>query len=1316
MQNYQELMRDIESRMQSLGSTDVCALFLLCVETREPGRALDLGGQADRAASLLSRFFRITDIVGYLGGNRFAAFLTGHLTGSVIWEKAATLSEALWFATEQVPAESIESYVGVYMFRAYDDVFEAIFRKADYALEMAHNDANRRFYIYTMPGTEPAFFRAAPESFSSHMLRSYIDEGVRLIEVGERQKAVYISPGYYRRLSLAGDAAAPRQIRIHPADEEAYERDVAEAAATGRPVESRYRVSRDGASWVPCRLRLLRISEDEKGAVVLEISHNISGLEELKSQYDEKREWLRFLAAETDYQLWEVDVRARTFRLLYTKNLLDGRQTIHANFPESLIENGRVHRDSAARFRAFAEGMFSGKGEGSGNFIVQYRQTSCYGWASMSYHMLYDDEGHPQKAIGIKEDLSYMPVQQRGMQRRIMPADLYPHLYCYLQANLTADTVEKLQLEGRERIELARFKTYTQVSLNGINRLFSAEDGERFTQKFGRERLLEEFARGRRWFYELGQVVDLEGAIQWISVGVNLCPDPETGDVCLFAYMSVRNRQHEWETAVQPTAEFDLETGAYLPDSARRMVDTALKLGGQAMCALAVIHVGGISELMGGGDGNRQKQDILIALNVALDTDSILWRKDDDTLCAFFPNAGSRTLLKRRLESAFSFTRTSMAGVKEMKLLRFVAGAVCVSTEKAGFARMQQVASRVCAVHEGEPADAVLLSEEEYRWDDVELGVLQPGVLASQTLEPTRLMTEEDKDVALDCLRIMLRSETQDASVNAVLERLGQYYHADRAYILVLGEQGQVVTMLNEWVKHDKHSIQQSISGKRVSGFPVIARYAATTVPVVLSMRQPPDEKSAGGEVSWQYAIFPMEKLDGASQLLCIENPRRPIERTALLTELSPYLSRERTRRANAREALSPLDRLYALPNQQAYMDAAYAMDSDRYRSLGALAVDIPDFARLKEVRGYEYGMRFLLRISEVLMDVFGRSLLFHTREAEFVVLCADTTYEVFLNQCARAKQLVGRKYMGLFRLGCTWSDGIFRAPDLVAKARSIMKCAMPTDVLPAAELAGNDEWGALLPRDGAGRETGKGGQFAIYLQPKVDMRTGQLIGAEALARVLDKQGNLLPHGRVIEDMEKNGTISRLDYFVFDRVLSTLSRWKGQGYPLRAISSNFSRKTLLNPTALASVLAILSRYPDVTQSLVELEITETGGGFENNTFSELIGRFAGYGLQFSLDDFGSSYSNLSMLADLSFHSVKLDRSMVRSIATNSVSQMMVRDIAKICASRGMLLIAEGVETRAQADALTRDGCFYAQGYYYGRPMPVEAFEKKYFAG
>ena len=150
-------------------------------------------------------------------------------------------------------------------------------------------------------------------------------------------------------------------------------------------------------------------------------------------------------------------------------------------------------------------------------------------------------------------------------------------------------------MEGRERVELIRFQTFTQVVHSGISRLFSAEDGARFAEKFGRERLLEEFARGRHWFYELSQVVDLEGSIQWISVGVNLCPDPESGDICLFAYMSLRNHQHRWETEVQPSAEFDLNTGAYLAESAGRMVRYALQKAGQTLCALAVIHVGGVS-------------------------------------------------------------------------------------------------------------------------------------------------------------------------------------------------------------------------------------------------------------------------------------------------------------------------------------------------------------------------------------------------------------------------------------------------------------------------------------------------------------------------------------------------------------------------------------------------------------------------------------------------------------------------------------------------------------------------------------------------
>lgn len=649
-----------------------------------------------------------------------------------------------------------------------------------------------------------------------------------------------------------------------------------------------------------------------------------------------------------------------------------------------------------------------------------------------------------------------------------------------------------------------------------------------------------------------------------------------------------------------------------------------------------------------------------------------------------------------------------------MKFVRFVAGVACADAEEAEPKRMALAASRLCAAHAGEGADVVLLSREEYRFNDVELSEVAPEKLAAQPLDGAQFMTEEDKDVALDCLSLMLRCENAERSINAVLERFDQYYQADRVYILTLSDQGQTITMLNEWVDSGKHSIQQSISGKRTSHFPVIARYATTVKPVVLSMREAQGGAPEGGrkDISWQYAIFPMEKSAGAERLLCLENPRRNIERTALLERLLPYLALERGKAAGGEDTASPLDRLYALPTMQNYMDVAYSMDSDHCRSLGALAMDIPNFADLKERRGYEFGTRFLLRISEALSDVFGRARLFHTREAEFIVLCADVTYETFLNQCARAKQLVGRKYTGLFRLGCTWSDGIFRGADLVNKARSIMKC---TTADPSAlNLREEERDEKLLPDSGPWAGAPGNGRFTIYLQPKVDMRTGMVVGAEALLRVLDAKGNLMNHGRLIEAMESEGTISRADYFVFDKVLATLSRWKDEGRPLLPVSSNFSRKTLLNPTALASVLAILSRYPEVGLDMVELEITETVGNFENSTFAELIKRFSGYGLRFSLDDFGSSYSNISMLSDLQFHSVKLDRSMIRNVTANQVSRMLVHDIAQICDSCGMLCIAEGVETQAQAKSLLEQGCNYAQGYLFGRPMSIEAFEKEYF--
>ena len=1309
MLNREETIKQIKECMNELDASAVCALFLISVEKEEgQGEEKDLScsQMIDSAASVLSRFFWIRDILGYLGENRFAAFLTGHLTEKMIWDKAETLNQALELAAEGNQRGRISSFIGVYLFQAGGESFSNVLRKAEYALSLAPKEGQENIYLCTALGEERNV-PLPPSLHSSPLLLNYVDEGVRLLEVGQEIKTIYVSPGFFCRLNLEVEKGE-NHVQIHPGDRKLYEESLRKAASQKNPVECTYRFLRDGGKWISCSIQLLQVASLEGSHIVLEISHNTAGLEQLKSQLDEKREWLRFAAHQTEYQLWEADLKTKTFRMLYTKNLKKGRQTVYENFPESLVAGGRIHINSAERFRRFVEGMYSGKTDASENFMVQHRQSSCYGWAALTYHILYDEDGHPDKAIGITEDLSYFPHQQsRVIQRRVMPPELYPHLYCFVQADLTADRVEKFQMEGREQLNPIRQQTYDEAINHRLVSLFSAEDRIRLQQKFKRENLLQAFRHGRCWFYETCRLIGENGVIRWISAGVNLSSDPETKDVCLFAYLSGREDRHQWENALASSGETDPVTGIYLQKTAEALIRYLLSRKTQGPCALAEIFLEGGEELFDEEEKGK-KADIFTALHVFLDTDCVVGQKSDNSIFVFFPDPHSKDQLRYRLENAFYYARVSLSGMKELRFLRFAAGVAWSRRDRASYEELVSAASRLCRMHTGEGEDSVSFSSS-HCLTGMELNDPSPENLQETAVDNKGEMTGEEKDIALECMGEMLKSDNGESIIYDVLKKLGRYYLADRMYILILAEEGRTLVMLKEWLGNGKCSIQQSITGKPTKRFPVISRCARSESPIMLSLNREIDSGRGWG-IPWRYAVFPMGKVNDSKWLLCVENPRRSIDHTALFDTLIPCLRRVNGAPVPIPEK-TPLERYFSLPNLKACLNEIYSLNSDSLSSLGVFAVDIPDFAEIKDQMGYEYGQNFLLRISEVLISVFGSRLLFHTQEAEFIVLCPDITYEAFLNRCTKVRLQIGRRYSGQFRDGCSWADQNFAGQDLMNKARSIMRCSgyYEPGVLDFRTSGSQREKPQQTMEEAGKRETA-----TIYLQPKVDMRTGRLVGAEALARVLDEQGNLMPHMRVIESMEKEGTIQKLDYFVLDKTLETLSRWQEKGYELVNISSNFSRNTLVNPSSLASVLAILSHYPHIPQSLIELEITETAGNFENNTFSELIQRFGNYGLQFSLDDFGSSYSNMSMLANLRFHSVKLDRSMISNIAVNPVSRMIVKDIAKICASCGMLCIAEGVETEAQVKALLDNGCFYAQGYYYGRPMTVQKFEETYF--
>ena len=570
----------------------------------------------------------------------------------------------------------------------------------------------------------------------------------------------------------------------------------------------------------------------------------------------------------------------------------------------------------------------------------------------------------------------------------------------------------------------------------------------------------------------------------------------------------------------------------------------------------------------------------------------------------------------------------------------------------------------------------------------------------------------EEQRAAFDCVTSMLTAGTLRASMENTLRCLGNFYQASRVYILALSENLRTVTMLFEWMGPGKCSIQHVMSGMHLEKLPLLKRCLEERTPLFTrSGRNVFSPNGLSGQEegnAWYFTVFPILSQENISGFLCVENARKHAGDAALVATLLPYLTREQQRcRHLPADVFSPArESLSRLPNLRSYLDTVSSLDSSAYSSMGALSMDVPCFSAINGSQGYDYGRELLTHIADTLTDVFGKAYIFRTWDAEFVVLYPNTLMEVFISRCTRLRSMLQRRYPGQLRIGYTWAEGIFSARNLVKEARSIMRCENVKEE-PGDRIAFLD-----TPRFDA-QEATAAGSFIAYFQPKIDMRDGSLVGAEALVRGIDRAGRIVLPDQFIETLEKNGSIRELDLMMLEKVLVQLREWKSRGLPDIKVSVNISRFTLFNPTVLASVLAIQSHYPEIPAEQIELEITETAGDIEKATLSSIVDRFREYGIGFELDDFGSHYANLSIFSNIRFNTIKLDRSLVNELPENEISRMLVENIVRICRSVGMRCVAEGVEKRQQEEALLSAGCIYGQGFYYARPLPPLKFEEQY---
>ncbi len=235
--------------------------------------------------------------------------------------------------------------------------------------------------------------------------------------------------------------------------------------------------------------------------------------------------------------------------------------------------------------------------------------------------------------------------------------------------------------------------------------------------------------------------------------------------------------------------------------------------------------------------------------------------------------------------------------------------------------------------------------------------------------------------------------------------------------------------------------------------------------------------------------------------------------------------------------------------------------------------------------------------------------------------------------------------------------------------------------------------------------------EFLVYLQPKVDIKTREVFGAEALVRWNFKNTGILAPNAFIPLFEKNGFIVNLDFYVFEKVCQLQKSWKENNMTVFPISINLSRAHLDTSGLIENLEDIRKRY-DIDPQLLEIEITESLFVTDDDKLKDIITKLHEVGYKISIDDFGSGYSGLNMLSSFETDVLKLDKLFFKDRVVEK-DKIILSSIIQMAKNLNMSVIAEGIETKEQEDLSYELGCNKAQGYLYDKPLSINDFESKY---
>jgi len=386
------------------------------------------------------------------------------------------------------------------------------------------------------------------------------------------------------------------------------------------------------------------------------------------------------------------------------------------------------------------------------------------------------------------------------------------------------------------------------------------------------------------------------------------------------------------------------------------------------------------------------------------------------------------------------------------------------------------------------------------------------------------------------------------------------------------------------------------------------------------------------------------------------------------------------------------------------------------------VSCDIADVKYVSEMYGYAYGNVALKHIARVLFENLKQDeLVSRTTGDHFCMLLKYTDVKSLERRIfAMAEQAsvfpideLGGTHKAVFNCGVYLIQGgedinMIRARANAARKKNPASFKTQITFYSSADLVHELETKELesdVVRALRDRE------LEVYLQPKFDISTEKIKGAEALVRWNHPEKGMLSPGSFIPACEANGFICTIDFFVLEEVCRSLREWKEEGRQLVKVSVNFSRRHLAEPDFVARLVEAV-RYYDLEPSDLEIELTESVAYDEMGTLLKVMHQIKDAGFGLSMDDFGSGYSSLSLLREMPVDVLKLDKGFLDGCQGNEKSdrdKRILYHIISMAKDLEITVLAEGVETEQQKDFLKEVNCDLIQGYYYSKPMTTKRF-------